>query len=81
MAGYPMYPQQQPLPQPPAAKRPDPEGGRKMAGIVLYILGMLFGGFLLFAQLSLFFFALALLFFHLTQAGGFLLTGALLFLG
>lgn len=50
MAGYPMYPQQQHLPQPPpAGKRPDPEGGRKMAGIVLYILGMLFGGFLLFA--------------------------------
>ncbi len=46
MAGYPMYPQQHQAPQPPrAGKRPDPEGGRKMAGIVLYILGMLFGFF------------------------------------
>ncbi len=50
MAGYPMYPQQQQQPRPGAPmKRADPERGRKLAGIVLWILGMLVGGFLLFA--------------------------------
>ena len=37
------YPQQPP-------KKQDPERGRKVTGIVLYVLGMLIGGFLLFAM-------------------------------
>ncbi|MFO0640962.1 MAG: PrsW family intramembrane metalloprotease [Polyangiaceae bacterium] len=45
-------PQQQgyPPPQPPPMKKADPERSRKIAGIVLYVLGMLIGGVLLFAM-------------------------------
>lgn len=47
------YSQQQPgYPQqpPPPMKKQDPERSRKVAGIVLYVLGMLIGGVLLFAM-------------------------------
>lgn len=44
--GYPARPPQPPAPM----KKPDPEGGKKVVGIVLYIVGMLIGGLLLFGM-------------------------------